>query len=258
VPEFRVTVLGCSPAWANPGGACSGYLVSSGDDHVLVECGFGVLSRLRQRLPLDNLRAVVISHLHADHFMDLVPLRYGLKYGGLRREPALKLIAPPGAVEFFGRLGAALDGDQHFFDGTYNLQEYRPGASWEFGSLSFTFHLVKHYIPSYAMRIEAGRVLAFSADAAPCRELEQAARGADLFLCEAAIFSLEEDDPSAIYRGHLTAAEAAAAARAAGVQRLLLTHYRHDPERLEAALREARAGFSGPVEYAQEGRCYKV
>ena len=97
MPELRLTVLGCSPAWANPGGACSGYLVSNGDDHVLVECGFGILSRLRQRLPLERLRAVVISHLHADHFMDLVPLRYGLKYGGLRGGATLPLIVPPTA-----------------------------------------------------------------------------------------------------------------------------------------------------------------
>jgi ribonuclease BN (tRNA processing enzyme) len=253
-----VTVLGCSPAWANPGGACSGYLVSHGDDHVLVECGFGILSRLRERLPLDRLRAVVISHLHADHFMDLVPLRYGLKYGGLRRDPALPLIAPPGAVEFFGRLGSALDGDRHFFDGTYDLQEYNPRERCELGSLSFAFTPVKHYIPSYAMRVEAGRVLAFSADAAPCRELEQAARGAHLFLCEAAIFGRHEDDPNGDYRGHLMAAEAAEAARAAGAERLLLTHYRQDPERLAAALEAARARFPGQVEYAQEGRCYTV
>ena len=255
--DLRLKVLGAGPALATPGGACSGYLVSSGDDHVLVECGFGILSRLRQALPLDQLRAVVISHLHADHFMDLVPLRYGLKYGHLRSDPRLPLYAPPGATEFFARLGKALDGDGRFFDGIYRLQEYSPREPIRIGALTFDFHRVKHYIPSYGMAIRSGRLLAYSADTAPSPSVAELARGADLFLCEAAINGPDEDDPNLENRGHMTALEAAELARQAGASRLLLTHYRWDSNRDEV-LQPARAAFGGPTEFAVEGQSYTV
>ena len=258
MPPFSVTVLGASPAWANPGGACSGYLLSRGSDRVLVECGSGVLSRLRQRLPLDQLSAIVISHLHADHFIDLVPLRYGLKYGRLRTDPRLPLYAPPGGREFFDRLGAALDGDAGFFSDTYQLRDYVPGVPLNIGGLTFEFKQVRHYIPSHAMRIHAGRVLAFSADAAVCPELIEIATGADLFLCEAAIDRIEQDDPDPANRGHMTAREAAELAAQARVKRLVLTHFHSGPERNETTLAEARALFGGPTEFAQEGQSYVV
>jgi ribonuclease BN (tRNA processing enzyme) len=256
--HFTITVLGAGPAWANPGGACSGYLLRSGGSNVLLECGFGIFSRLRQQLPLAELAAVVISHLHADHFMDLVPLRYGLKYGQLRADPGLRLYVPPGGAAFFAQLGRALDGDPHFFDGTFRLSEYAPRDPLEIGTMSFEFRLVKHYIPSHAMTITSGRRLAFSGDAAPCRALVEAARESDLFVCEAAINSTEEDDPDPDHRGHLTAAEAAAVASEANAARLLLTHYRSDPITNEAALARASRIFRGPTELAVEGRSYPV
>jgi ribonuclease BN (tRNA processing enzyme) len=256
--ELSLTVLGASPAWPSPGGACSGYLISRSTDHVLVECGFGVLARLRERLPLDQLGAVVISHLHADHFMDLVPLRYGLKYGYLRKDPQLPLFAPPGARQFFADLGRVLDGDLRFFDGIYCLQEYRPGTPVHIGSLRFDFRRVKHYIPSHAMAIDGDQRLVFSADSAPCRALVEHARGAELFLCESALTGREEDDPASARRGHMTAVEAGEVARAAGVRRLLLTHYHSDPQRNGHTLAEASTAFGGPTELAEEGRSYTV
>jgi ribonuclease BN (tRNA processing enzyme) len=258
VAELSLTVLGASPAWPSPGGACSGYLISRGSDHVLVECGFGVLARLRATLPLDQLAAIVVSHLHADHFMDLVPLRYGLKYGDLRADPRLALFAPPGARRFFADLGRALDGDSSFFDGIYCLEEYRPGTPLQIGSLRFDFRRVKHYIPSHAMAIGRERKLVFSADSAPCKALVEHASGADLFLCESALNGREEDDPASARRGHMTAVEAAETAREAGVGRLLLTHYHSDSERNEKMLAKASAAFGGPTQLAEEGRSYQV
>jgi ribonuclease BN (tRNA processing enzyme) len=258
VPALSVTVLGASPAWANPGGACAGYLVRSGPDNVLLDCGSGTLGRLRCCLALDDLAAVCISHLHADHFIDLISLRYGLKYGGLRADPHLPLFAPPGAGEFFAGLGRALDGDPHFFDGTFELIEYRPGERTELGQLSLEFRAVKHYIPAYGLAIENERRLVYSGDAAPSPALADLARGADLFLCEAAITSPSQDDPNPANRGHLTALEAATLAREAGVARLLLTHYRANPECAPALARAATLAFGRPVEFACEGQEYQV
>jgi ribonuclease BN (tRNA processing enzyme) len=190
--------------------------------------------------------------------MDLVPLRYGLKYGKLRECARLPVYIPPGAARYFAELGCSLDGDPHFFDGTYQVSEYSPDTRLHIGGFDFTFRSVKHYIPSYGMTVEAGRRLAFSADAAPCGSLVDVARDANLFLCEAAIRGLDEDDPEPTLRGHLTAAEAGAIAQKAGAERLLLTHYRaskaHDPELLAGAA----TTFSGPVELATEHKTYVV
>ncbi|MDQ3608154.1 MAG: MBL fold metallo-hydrolase, partial [Actinomycetota bacterium] len=78
---MRVTVLGKSPSWPDTGGACSGYLVEEGATALLLDCGNGVFAKLRERLPYARVDAVVISHLHGDHFLDLVPFSYALTYG---------------------------------------------------------------------------------------------------------------------------------------------------------------------------------
>src|SRR3712207_5871817 len=83
---MRLTVLGKSPSWQDAGGACSGYLVEEGDTVVLVDCGNGVFSKLRQFRDYVDVDAVVISHLHADHFLDLVPYSYALTYAP-RQQP---------------------------------------------------------------------------------------------------------------------------------------------------------------------------
>jgi ribonuclease BN (tRNA processing enzyme) len=190
--------------------------------------------------------------------MDLVALRYGLKYGRLRADPALTLLAPPGARDFFRRLGSALDGDPAFFDGTYTLSEYRPRVPLELAGLTLQFMAVKHYIPSFGVAVSAGRRLAFSSDAAPCPELVELARGVDLFLCEAAIDTLADDDPDPERRGHMTALEAAELARQAGAARLLLTHYRAAAAANGKLAARAGQTFGGPVEFAVEGRSYWV
>ena len=83
---MRLTVLGKSPSWQDAGGACSGYLIQEGDTTVLIDCGNGVFSKLRERIDYVDVDAVVISHLHADHFLDLVPYAYALTYAP-RQQP---------------------------------------------------------------------------------------------------------------------------------------------------------------------------
>ena len=93
---MRITVLGKSPAWQDAGGACSGYLVEEDDFALLLDCGNGVFSKLRRHRDYVDVDAVLISHLHADHFLDLVPFSY-----------ALMLCAAPAAGA-----GGGLAGDQ--------------------------------------------------------------------------------------------------------------------------------------------------
>lgn len=255
---MRLTVLGSGVAWANPGGACSGYLVSVGGTSLMLECGPGTIGRLRAACDPADLRAVIISHLHADHLLDLVPFRYGAKYGGLIGRRRLSVLVPPGGIEFLSRLGDALDGAD-FFSGVFGLAEYDPAAPLTFGDAIVTFRRVQHYVPSYAMRIDAaGRSLVFSADSAPCDALVEHARGADALLCEAAACTIADDQPIPANRGHLTAGEAGTIATRASVRRLLVTHAPLDLSDPDRAAREARATFSGPVERVKDGQTYLI
>src|SRR5688500_5362311 len=101
---MRVTVLGKSPSWQDANGACSGYLVQEGATSLLLDCGNGVFGKLRGQLDYVSVDAVVLTHLHADHFLDLVPFSYALTYGPRsederRARPVLH--APPGARDCF-------------------------------------------------------------------------------------------------------------------------------------------------------------
>src|SRR2546423_4305499 len=114
---MRLTVLGKSPSWQDAGGACSGYLVEEGPACVVVDCGNGVFSKLRRFPDYTRIDAVVISHLHADHFLDLVPFSYALTYAppqqplpvarwpGTDHPARPQLYAPRGATELFRRVG---------------------------------------------------------------------------------------------------------------------------------------------------------
>src|SRR6266480_4965322 len=86
IVTMRITVLGKSPSWQDAGGACSGYLIEDGGTTVLLDCGNGVFSKLRQHLDYTELDAVLVSHLHADHFLDLIPYAYALTYAP-RQQP---------------------------------------------------------------------------------------------------------------------------------------------------------------------------
>jgi ribonuclease BN (tRNA processing enzyme) len=126
--------------------------------------------------------------------------------------------------------------------------------------LHFSFHPVQHYVPSHATRVQAagGATLVFSSDVGPCAALIEAARGAEVLLCESALVDPAHDEPHPERRGHMSAAEAGAAAREAGVRRLILTHYRAGPRYDDQHRRAAEEAFGGRVELAREGKTYTV
>ena len=111
----KLTILGSSPAWTNPDGAGSGYLLRQGSTAVQIEAGSGTFGRLRAVLSVDQLSGVVISHVHGDHFLDLVPLCYGLRYGRLRGGIPLPVFVPPGCIEYLSNFAQALNGEPEFF-----------------------------------------------------------------------------------------------------------------------------------------------
>lgn len=254
--RLHLTVLGSSPAVPNPGGAGSGYLIAAGGTRVLLDCGPGVAGRVHKTLSLNDLDAVIISHLHQDHFIDLLSMRYWVKYGPERSRP-LVIYLPSGGRARLSRLGEVLDNNARFFAAELDLEEYSPGASLKVGELRINPVPVRHYIESYAFVVSAeDRQLTYSADAGPCPELVEAARGAHLFLCEASLGSEAEDPGGSEGRGHMAAGEAGSLGREAGARRLLLTHFpaKEGAQRLQAA----RETFGAGVRLAREGQTYQV
>src|ERR671917_298741 len=159
---MRLTVLGKSPSWQDAGGACSGYLVEEGDTRVLLDCGNGVFAKLRERMDYVDVDAVVISHLHADHFLDLVPYSYALTYAP-RQQPVPvdrwpgtdsparpELHAPTGARDVFRRVVGAW-GPEELVENAFDLREYEEADELTVGPLSVRFQSVPHFTETYAM-----------------------------------------------------------------------------------------------------------
>jgi ribonuclease BN (tRNA processing enzyme) len=263
----RITVLGKSPSWQDVDGACSGYLVEDGEVGVLLDCGNGVFSKLRRFRDYVDVDAVAISHLHADHFLDLVPYSYALTYAPRQQpvpvdrwpgtdDPARpRLIAPLGAKETFRRVVGAW-GNEDLIEKAFALEEYEPNAVVEVGPIRLQFSEVPHFTETFAIDVTSsngsGR-FTFGADCSPTEELVQAAKETDLLLIEATLPRPERTGK----RGHLTPAEAGEHARRAGARRVVLTHISDELD-ADWAQDEASRTFGAPVDVAHEGAVYEV
>lgn len=256
---MRITVLGKSPSWPDAGGACSGYLVDDGESCALIDCGSGVFSKLRTVREYADIETIVVSHMHGDHFIDLMPFACGLTYGpsGAPDRPQLHL--PPGGSEQLDMLvrGAGHSGD--LIPGAFALQEYDPAAELEIGSLHFRFQPVPHFIPTYAIEVTSAtqpeRRFTYGADHGDTNALDDFAAATDLLVLEATLAYPDPAPESA--HGHLTPAQAGALAARCGAQRLVLTHISDELDG-EWALAQARLAFDGPLELAAQGAEYDV
>jgi ribonuclease BN (tRNA processing enzyme) len=264
---MRVTVLGKSPSWQDADGACSGYLVEDGESAVVLDCGNGVFAKLRRYHDYTTVDAVIVSHLHADHFLDLVPYAYALTYAP-RQQPVPvarwpgtdtparpRLIAPRGAGRTFRRVVGAW-GNEDLIERAFELEEYGPDSTVEVGELRASFHEVPHFAPTFAIdfssRNGSGR-FTYGADCRPGDELVEIARDTDLLLVEATLPRPERTGD----RGHMTPAEAGDHARRAGARRVVLTHISDELDELWAR-DQGEETFRGPVEVAREGAVYEV
>ena len=219
--DVLLRVIGSSPAWPNAGGAHSGYLVE-GPGRLLLDCGPGVLSRLRLDEPWPRIDAIAITHLHLDHWGDLVPWVWGSRFRVGDTTPKPELWLGPGARASLRTIAGTL-GTPEMFETTFELREYRPGERFRAAGFEVLPLAVPHYsMQTVGFRVESGGCsLAYSGDSAPGDTLVELARDVDLFVCEATLLHGELDGHP---RGHLSAEEAVETFEAAGAQRLLLTH----------------------------------
>jgi len=265
---LKITVLGKSPSWQDAGGACSGYLVEEEGLCVLLDCGSGVFSKLRCFRDYVDVDAVVISHLHADHILDLVPYACALTYAP-RQQPVPvdrwpgtdtparpRLLAPPGARDVLGRVAAACGHAEELVEKAFAVCEYEAEEELELGPVAFRFQKVPHFIPTQAVEFRAlgsGRRFTFGADSGPTDELVAFARDTDLLMVEATLPRPERDGP----RGHLTPAEAGEHGRRSQARELVLTHISDELDHTWAR-EEAERTFGAAVSVAAEGAVYEV
>jgi ribonuclease BN (tRNA processing enzyme) len=232
----------------------------------LLDCGCGVFGKLRAARDYAEVDAVVISHLHADHILDLVPFASALTYAprhqpvpvdgwpGTNDPPRPRLIAPPGARDVFRRLCSAAGMSDEHIECAFRLEEYDPGGAVHVGDIELRFQPVPHFLPTHAINLTtaAGRVT-YSADSSPSEDLCAFARDTDLLLIEATLPRPEREGP----RGHLTPEEAGEHGRRAGARRVVLTHMSDELD-ADWARDEAERGFGGPVDVAHEGAVYRL
>jgi len=267
VCALRITVLGSSPAWLNAGGACSGYLVEHGEIALVIDCGNGAFGKLREHRDYLDVDAVVLSHLHADHMLDLIPYSYALRYT-VRQQPVSvaghpgtespvrpRLIAPVGAARAFHQITGAWGSDD-LVDRAFAIEEYEPTDTVTVGALTLRFREVPHFVRTCAIEVrvkKSRKRFVFGADCAPNEALVEFAHAADLLFIEATLPRPERGGP----RGHLTPSEAGDHGRRAGVRRLVLTHV---PDELDEGWvrSEAEAAFGAKVALAREGDRFEL
>jgi ribonuclease BN (tRNA processing enzyme) len=251
----RITVLGKSPSWPDAGGACSGYLVEDDETCLLVDCGSGVLARLRIVCDYERVDGVVVSHMHADHFFDLIPYACALSYGPHEHHATPELLLPPGGREVLREITSA-GGQENVVERAFRTSEYDIAAPGRIGTLRLRFQPVPHFVPANAVEVSSdagGGRFTFGADHGPSDELCDFAEGTDLLMLEA---TLREPEPDG-QRGHLTPAEAGEHAARCNAARLVLTHISDELD-ADWALAEAQRTYAGPVEVARAGAQYAV
>jgi ribonuclease BN (tRNA processing enzyme) len=235
----KLTVLGSSGAWPEPGRACSGYLLSHRGVRIVLDLGTGTAGRLFTLLGTDPPDAVVITHAHPDHAVDLHALFRSRLYTGHRTAPIP--VFAPGRV---AGLMATIDPDDAA--DLPSVFDFRPlpASPYEIGPFRLESTSLPHYVPNAGVRLVApGLTVAYTGDTGPSAALAGLARDADLFIA----------DSTGRPPLNLTARQAAAVAASGGARRLLLTHFWPGTDREDCRAAAAEL-YSGEILLADEGQ----
>jgi ribonuclease BN (tRNA processing enzyme) len=255
--SLRLTIVGCSGSYPGPESPASCYLLEAEQDgrtwRILLDLGSGALGQLHRHVDPLTIDAVFISHLHADHCLDLCGYYVMRKYHPTGSRPRIPVWGPEGTADRMAR-AYDLPLDPGMTEEFAFLEHGAAGSAVELGPFRVEAREVVHPVPAYALAVTAhGRTLVYSGDTGPCKALDEAAAGAHLLLAEASFRSGDDNPPDL----HMTGADCGRTASRASVERLVLTHVPpwYDPADAEA---EARAEWSGPVEVARAGATYDV
>ena len=248
---MQLTVLGCAGTFPGPDSPCSSYLVEHDGFRLVVDMGTGSLGQLQKHIGLLDVDAIYISHLHADHCIDLVAYSYARRYHPDGLPPPVPVYGPQGTGR---RICSAFENAP--LNGLIDVFDFReiPVGTTTIGPFEVTSALTNHPVECHALRISAGgRSLVYSADTGACEGLVELARDADVFLCEAS-WEDRPDNPPGV---HLSGREAGEHAARAGAKRLLLTHLVAWSD-VDAIATEAGAAYGGDLAVAACGATYDL
>ena len=251
---MRLTVVGCSGSYPGPDSPASCYLLESEAEgrtwRVLLDLGSGALGALQRVVDPLTVDAVFLSHLHADHCLDLCGYYVMRKYHPDGAQPRIPVWGPEGTAD---RMARAYDLEpQPGMHGEFDFRVH--GGPVSVGPFRVEPVPVVHPVTAFGLRVTAdGATLGYSGDTGPCAGLDEVARDVDLLLAEASFRSGDDNPPDL----HLTGTDGGEAATRGGARRLLITHVPpwFDGEQAKA---EAQAAYGGPIELARCGETYQV
>ncbi|GGQ34297.1 MBL fold metallo-hydrolase [Streptomyces roseolilacinus] len=249
---MKLTVVGCSGSFPSAESACSSYLVEADGFRLLLDMGNGALGELQRHCGLYDLDAIFLSHLHADHCIDMCAYFVARFYRHDGTCDALPVYAPDGAEQRLATAYADVPSATAMSE-VFDFRTLKPG-SFDLGPFRVRAERVCHPVEAFGIRIEhAGRAVTYSGDTGVCDALDELAADTDLFLCEASFTHGKEDIPEL----HLNGREAGLHATRARAKRLVLTHIPPwtDGER---NLADAREVYDGPAELARPGAVYEL
>lgn len=254
---MKITVLGTSAAYPGTSEACTGFLLQTAGLNIVIDMGTGTLGNLQKHIDLRDVNAILISHMHADHFFDLIPYRYALQYGldyDISRGK-IDLFLPPEGRKTLNTVVSPYSESETFFEDVFTMHEYVPNNPIMYHDIWLEFIPVQHFIPCYGLILKSeGKIISYSSDTGPCESLDEIAKDADFFICHAGACLI---NGKVSEYGHMAPSIAGEIARKSGTKRLILSHLWPECDE-QTTISAASATFGKDVELARSSKTYDL
>lgn len=244
---MQLTVLGNNGPFPAAGGACSGYLLKEGDIRVLIDCGSGVLANLLRFENIQDIDAIILTHLHSDHMSDMMVLRYAIqikrKLGTMNK--GIIVYAPDKPEKEFQSLDIS---------NIFNLNAITQNMNLKFGNIKVTFKEMIHPVKSFAVSFDnTQKRFVFSGDTSWNEDIIKFGRNTDFLMLDSGLAARDKKDNNV---PHLTASECGMIAEKASVKKLMLTHFM--PEYDTTYLKMEALRYFNNVEVSEILKTYKI